>query len=283
LQDAETIMLALIESVSDDAAIWKKDDYHEKTVKQLADWLLEQPESKRFMLIDNLLTEAHKLLLKETEEFNKDGTLTTVESILKYQPREHEVVIGVLSELSERMTYKGFTREMSIEEVLDLFVRAALNKSSYTTRKNGIRALGNLQQFTGNVARAFFEACQDIDDVYSEAHRAVGKFKRFDEESLAILTEAIEHPGIRVAHNAALLLGELGVSRSEELGVKGRQQVAEALRHILNTPAAERIVYDFTDSSKGERIGLLYDVLYDSLVRVIAGPDSAAMIKEEDK
>jgi hypothetical protein len=133
------------------------------------------------------------------------------------------------------------------------------------------------------VARAFFNACRDIDDVYSEAHKAVGKFKYFDEESLAILTKAIEHPGIRVAHNAALLLGELGVSRSEELGAKGRQQVAEALLNILDTTAAERIVYDFTESSRGTRIGPLYNVLYDSLVRVIAGPDSAAMIKEEDK
>jgi hypothetical protein len=48
-------------------------------------------------------------------------------------------------------------------------------------------------------------------------------------------------------------------------------------------PASERIVYDFTGSSMGKRIGPLYDVLYDSLVRVIAGPDSTAMIKEEDK
>ncbi|UCH94985.1 MAG: hypothetical protein JSV88_32680 [Candidatus Aminicenantes bacterium] len=120
----------------------------------------------------------------------------------------------------------------------------------------------------------------------------MGKFKHFDEESLAILTKAIEHPGIRVAHNAALLLGELGVSRSEELGVKGRQQVAEALLHILDTPVVDRIVYDLKGSSfdfigsffgKGRRIGPLYDVLYDSLVRMIAGPDAATMIKEEDK
>ena len=75
----------------------------------------------------------------------------------------------------------------------------------------------------------------------------------------------------------------LGVSRSEELGAKGRQLVAEALLNILDTPASERIVYDFTDDEEGERIGPLYDVLYDSLVRVIAGPDSAAMIKEEEK
>jgi hypothetical protein len=283
LPDVETIMWALIESVSDGAAYWKKDDYHEKSIKQLAAWLLEQPESKRFMLIDKLLSEARKLLLEDKEEFNKDGTRTTVESIFKYQPREHHVVTGVLSELTEHMTYKGLTREMRIEEVLNLFINAACNTRNWSTRKSGIRALGNLQQFTGNAARAFFEACQDIYAVYSETRRAVGKFKYFDEESLAILTEAIEHPGIRVAHNAALLLGELGVSRSEELGAKGRQQVAEALRNILDTPAAERIVYDFTESSRGTRIGPLYDVLYDSLVRVIAGPDSAAMIKEEDK
>jgi hypothetical protein len=185
--------------------------------------------------------------------------------------------------LSEYMPSKVFTRKMSTDDVLDLFVRAARNTSNWSTRKSGIRALGNLQQFTGKVARAFFQACRDVDNVYSEANRAVGKFKYFDEESLAILTKAIEHPGIRIAYNAALLLGELGVSRSEELGAKGRQQVAEALLKILDTPAAERIVYDFTKNSRGTRIGLLYDVLYDSLVRVIAGPDSAAMIKEEEK
>jgi hypothetical protein len=280
---AETIMWASIESVSDGASYWKKDDYHEKTIKQLVDWLLAQPESKRFILIDKLLAEGNKLLLEATKEFNKYGTLTTVESILKYHSREHHIVICVLSELTEYMTYKGFTRKMSIEEVLDLFVLATRNISNWITRRGGIRALGNLQQFTGKVARAFFQACRDVDNVYSEANRAVGKFKYFDEESLAILTKAIEHPGIRIAYNAALLLGELGVSRSEELGAKGRQQVAEALLKILDTPAAERIVYDFTKNSRGTRIGLLYDVLYDSLVRVIAGPDSAAMIKEEEK
>lgn len=130
---------------------------------------------------------------------------------------------------------------------------------------------------SGKNTLTFFEACQDIDKVFKEASRAVGKFKRFDEDSLATLTKAIEHPGVRVAYNAALLLGELGVSRSEELGVKGRKQVANELVRILNSPVGERIVYDFSDDSDGERIGPLYDVLYDSLVRVIAGPDAKAM------
>lgn len=48
---------------------------------------------------------------------------------------------------------------------------------------------------------------------------------------------------------------------------------------IHHSPAAERQVYDFTGSSAGRRVGPLYDVLYDALVQVIAGPDAAAMLK----
>jgi HEAT repeat protein len=139
---------------------------------------------------------------------------------------------------------------------MDCLSEILLTTNGWIARRSEIRALGNLQQFSGNVARAFFMACQDIDEVYSEARRAVGKFKYFDEESLAILTKAIEHPGIRVAHNAALLLGELGVSRSEELGVKGRQQVAEALLKILDTPSTYNFNSGFQLSS------LLYPLLF---------------------
>jgi hypothetical protein len=72
---------------------------------------------------------------------------------------------------------------------------------------------------------------------------SVGKFKRFDEESLAILTNTIGHSSVSVAYHAALLLGELGVSRSAELGAKGRHQLTTALLPLPDTPAAERPVY----------------------------------------
>ncbi|HLP48438.1 MAG TPA: hypothetical protein VK469_21035, partial [Candidatus Kapabacteria bacterium] len=195
--------------------------------------------------------------------------------------RDHNVVIGVLSELSEQITSRGFTRNMGFDEVLNILITAACNTDSWITRRGGIKILGNSQHFNKEVAQVFFEACRDIDEVYIEAHGAVGKFKRFDEESLAILTDAIGHSSVSVAYHAALLLGELGVSRSEELGAEGRRQVAEALLHLLEIPAVEQTVYDFSENPEGQRIGLLYDVLYDSLVRVIAGPDAKEMIKED--
>ncbi len=61
-------------------------------------------------------------------------------------------------------------------------------------------------------------------------------------------------------------------NRSVELGAEGRKQVADELLRILESPAAQRIVYDFTTARNGKRIGPLYDILYDSLVKVIAGP-----------
>ncbi|MCI0470914.1 MAG: hypothetical protein L0Y73_04590 [Candidatus Aminicenantes bacterium] len=131
--------------------------------------------------------------------------------------------------MSEWLTSRGFTRNMSLDEVLKIMIAAACNTSSWITRRGGIKILGNFQHFNQDVARVFFEACRDIQPVYKEARRAVGKFKRFDAASLAILTAAVGHCSINVAYNAALLLAELGINHSEELGAQGRQQAAEAL------------------------------------------------------
>ncbi len=111
-------------------------------------------------------------------------------------------------------------------------------------------------------------------DVYRETRSAVSKFKIFGPGSLERLTAAIRSPSTTVSYHAALLLGELGIGRSEDLGREGRKRVADELVQLLDDPLSERIVYDFSKGSDGERVGPLYDVIYEALTRVVAGPDA---------
>ena len=46
---------------------------------------------------------------------------------------------------------------------------------------------------------------------------------------------------------------------------------------MLDDPLSERIVYDFSKDSNGERVGPLYDVIYEALSRVVAGPDAPTL------
>jgi hypothetical protein len=135
--------------------------------------------------------------------------------------------------------------------------------------------------FTVEVADVFFEACQDTDVVYTETRTAVTKFKIFGDGSLEKLTAAVRSPSITVAYHAAILLGELGIYRSEELGREGRKQIADELARFLEDPLSNRIVYDFTESADGKLIGPLYDVIYETLVRVVAGSDALATFEPE--
>ncbi len=74
------------------------------------------------------------------------------------------------------------------------------------------------------------------------------------------------HESATVAYHAAQLLGELGASRSEEFGGKGRRRVASELERFLKEPLAERPVYD----AKGNKQPL-YDVVYEAMFQVVTG------------
>ena len=204
----------------------------------------------------------------DAEDFEKHDVIGDYQWCLR------RVLVAVLAELSERLTYRTFTSQRDLADVVVLFARAAADPNSYNTRRFAIRALGNLQQLTAQVADVFFAACQDVGQVYRETRTAVNKFKVFGAGSLERLTAAVRSPSITVAYHDALLLGELGVSRSEDLGREGRQRVADELVQLLCDPLSERIVYDFSKGDDGICVGPLYDVIYEALMRVVAGPDA---------
>jgi len=275
LRDDRLVLRALLDAATD-REFWDDDGEsgasdHPWAVKQIVGWMEALPPEERAQLIDLMLDDLDKATegMEARDEEEDDSVL---DSYTGWPFRR--ILTIVLAELSERFTYRAFTRTRDLANVVVLFVRTATDPQSYNTRRFAIRALGNLQQFTERVAGVFFSACQDVGQVYRETRTAVNKFKVFVPGSLEALTGAIRSPSITVAYHAALLFAELGVSRSEDLGRAGRQRVADELVQLLDSPLAERIVYDFSKDSDGKRVGPLYDVIYEALVRVVAGPDA---------
>jgi hypothetical protein len=276
LPDNTTLLRAMLDAATD-VDSWGDEgtsdvSHHPWAVKQITGWMEAQPPEERARLIDTMLTDLEKAMegMGRQDEDEDEDKFTDPNS--GWSARR--ILVAVLSELSERLTYRAFTHTRDLADVVSLFARASTDPGSYSTRRFAIRALGNLQQLTDQVADVFFAACQDVGEVYRETRTAVSKFKAFGSGSLERLTAAIRNPNITVAYHAALLLGELGVSRSEELGRQGRKRVADELVRLLGEPLSERIVYDFTKDSDGERVGPLYDVIYEALLRVVAGPDA---------
>jgi len=277
LPDDTTLLRAMLDAATDhdnwtDEGGYSPASHHPWAAKQIAGWVEAQPPEDRARLIDVMLDDLKKAAegIEIQEEDEDEEKFTDPYSGWPVR----RILIAVLAELSERLTYRAFTRTRDLADVVSLFACAATDPGSYSARRFAIRALGNLQQLTDQVAEVFFTACQDVSTVYSETRTAVSKFKVFGPGSLERLTAAVSSPSITVAYHAALLLGELGVSRSEELGRQGRKRVADELVQLLGEPLSERIVYDFTKGSDGERVGPLYDVIYEALVRVVAGPDA---------
>jgi hypothetical protein len=65
------------------------------------------------------------------------------------------------------------------------------------------------------------------------------------------------------------------------LGRERRKRVADELYKILQDPICERVVYDFSESSDGKPVGPLYDVVYESLIKVVSGePPSTSTVVE---
>jgi hypothetical protein len=189
---------------------------------------------------------------------------------------ERRVLIAVVAELSDRLTYRAFAGDHELFDVVSLITHLADDPDSYSARRFAIRALGNLQQLTDEVAEVIFTACQDIGDVYHETYVGVRKFKAFGPNSLEILTNAVRSTSVTIAYHAALLLGELGTSRSESLGPSGRQRVADILVKLLAEPLMDRTVFRFSKDDEIILVGPLYDVIYEALLRIVAGQDAPA-------
>jgi hypothetical protein len=279
LPDNITVLKAMIDAVTN-RDIWHNETTvknHSWAVHKIATWVESLSREERERLIDEMLNDLQR----------------EVQDMASYQNEEDDgnqpysgwpirrIIMAVISELSEQLTYRAFIRSRDLSEVVSLFTHIAQDPGSFNARRFAICALGNLQMFTVEVADAFFEACQDTDVVYSETRTAVTKFKIFGDGSLEKLTAAVRSPSITVAYHAAILLGELGIYRSEELGREGRKQIADELARFLEDPLSNRIVYDFTESAGGKRIGPLYDVVYETLVRVVAGSDALATLEPE--
>ena len=199
---------------------------HPWAVKQIAGWIEERPLEERARFIAGMLDDLERAMVgMGSQGEDDDGQFT--DPYIGWPTRR--ALVAVLAELSERLTYRAFTSQRDLADVVALFARAAADPDSYNTRRFAIHALGNLQQLTAQVADVFFAACQDVGEVYRETRTAVNKFRVFGPGSLERLTAAISNPSITVAYHAALLLGELGVSRSEDLGREGRKRVADEL------------------------------------------------------
>ena len=180
-------------------------------------------------------------------------------------------VACTLAELSERLTWRSFTAKRDLVDVIDLLTDAGSDRMSWFVRQQAIRALGNLQLLTPEVVSVLFDACRDSSEVYAQARTAVTNFRRFSPQTLARLSRATADESVMVAEHTARLLGALGTSRSEELGAKGRKEIARELVKVLGSPHCERAVYN----ASGAKTGQLFDVVFEALVRVV---DPSVMI-----
>jgi hypothetical protein len=279
LHDDASVLAALLDADMDLSRWGEEGDanpsYHYRTVKQAAAWLEAKPTQEQTHFINWML-----------EELNQEVGGNALRTATAGVPRQRRgwparcILAAVLAELSERMTFRAFTQTYELADVVALFAAAAADPQDFETRRYAIRLLGNLQQLTQEVADVFFAACRDVDVVYRETSKAVTRFKVFGAGSLELLTAAIQSPSITVAQQAARLLGELGISRSEDLGPDGRRRVADELIQLLDSPTAKRIVYDFGEDMNGVQAGPLYDVVYEALVRVVAGPDAPHIVSD---
>ncbi len=272
LPETSTLLQALLDDIAVEDPRWQ--DYQVSGSQQIAAWVGAQSAQDRNRLIawmiDNLESEVARMEIPkgEDDKMSDDPFAPFSGHITRL------VLTTVLAELSEQLTYRAFTSQRDLANVVSLFSRTAVDQDIFETRRFAIRVLGNLQQMNAQVADVFFAACKDFPVVYKETRAAVDKFKVFGSGSLERLTAAVHSPSITVAYHAALLLGELGVSRSEDLGRVGRQRVADELVQLLDDPLSERIIFDFSQGSTGKRIGPLYDVVYEALLKVVAGPDA---------
>jgi hypothetical protein len=257
-----------------DTEYWVEEppSHHVGFIRRTAAWIHEQPEPERAWLIDMLLADLERAAADMEGEQPDDS-----DDARPWETRR--VTVGVLAELSERLTYHSFIRSRPLAEVVALVVRVAKEPDSYTARRFALKILGNLQRFTPEVAGAFFEACQDVSAVYRDSKAVISKFNDFAPGSFEKLTQTLFDPGndAAVAYRAAALLGVLGTGRSVELGSAGRSQIGRELARFLADPLADRIAVEEVEDQGLRRLqvlGPVYDAAYDALIRVVAGPDA---------
>ena len=282
LPDPQEVLAAALSGAAD-TDFWKDeaDSRHEAIAGKLAVWLYDRPAVERNRLVEWMLAEL-EMAAAEMEAAVEDDRIGDPPWARR------RIIIAVLAELSNRLTHHSFAPTRQLEEVVALFARTALDPSSFSSRRFSLRALGNLQQFTPEVATAFFEACRDVSEVYQEPKTIIRKFKNFAPGCFRKLTAELFDPAndALLAAHAATLLGELGVSRSEELGPAGRREISAELVRFLESPLAEREVVEQAQAEGGDILGIypmgpLYNSVYEALVRVVAGPDAPTSVAED--
>jgi hypothetical protein len=259
--------LADAEVVSD----WGWTSEQDEAITAIAEWIRAQPGDVQPAHIDNLVTALEKELAVLAPGGNgRPGEDAVADGVESGWPLR-QILAGILAKLSDRLTPTAFTHARSLDAMVSLLARASQDANTYMVRKFAIGVLGNLQRFTVDVANVFFQACQDVREVYEATRAAVSNFKDFRPGSLERLVQAVRHDSATVAYHATLLLGELALTRCEDLGADARQGIAQELYQVLQDPASQRVVYDFKDSTRGKPIGPLSDFLYNALWKVVSG------------
>lgn len=253
------------------------------TVNFITKWLLSKPKTKQIIFIDLLLNQLEDLISEMEIKLNTDSHTAHRDTESLVPPwASRRIIMAVLSELSENLTYTSFTNTKNLETVVDLFTRISRDVGSYNARRYAIRALGNLQLFSRSVADAFFDACKDVGEVYKETKNAVRKFKKFDAASLDVLSSATLDASVTIAYNAAILLGELGINRSDELGQSGRKKISDQLYETLENVKSERIVYELSNYHAHQKIEPFYETLFTSISQVTSGEQLPKILAESE-
>jgi hypothetical protein len=203
LPDNISILWAMIDAATGNDS-WEDEEgyetHHPAAVKQIADWLESQQPREREKLIDAVFKELEAQIIK-MEDSQGDEQEDSIETQSKGYEEGwplRRILIAVLAELSDRLTYRAFTGSRGLDEIISLLAKAAGDPESYTSRRFAVRFLGNLQKFTIDTAAVFFEACRDIGKVYRETLTAVSKFKTFGPGSLDRLTRGLISPSLTV-------------------------------------------------------------------------------------
>lgn len=277
LPDPSAVLAAALTGAAD-ADAWdepiRPDFNHQARATKLAAWVYDRSAGERDRLVEQMLT--------ELERAAADMEIAIDDDFVGDPPwARRRIITSVLAELSEQLTHRSFAPARPLSERVAMFARIARDPDSFSTRRFCLRILGNLQQFTAEVATAFFDAGRDIPAVYWELRALIRKFKTFGPGSFQRLAAELFEPGndASAAAHAAILLGELGISRSEELGPSSRKEISAQLVRFLRNPLAERTIYEPVATKDGEyagfrAVGRLYDPVYEALVRVVAGPDA---------
>jgi hypothetical protein len=130
LPDNLTLLMALLDAAADQDnwadEVDRRVSHHAWAVKQTVGWAEARPPEEHALLIDSMLDDLGKEMVGMGAQKKEDDTLTDPYS--GWPGRR--ILTTVLAELSERLTYRAFTRTRALAEVVALFVRAANDPDS---------------------------------------------------------------------------------------------------------------------------------------------------------